>query len=299
MHYIILIPILFLFTGCAAFGPNGLRLVEPPVKNIDVAELSANLPPDKALLFQYRHTSIEPDSATSVDNTATLSPGAMKDLIGFGAGLGGDVGTYAVIKAAIEKNRDIETLVIIADSEDVVKLRASDNAAKIGSSQQTLDMLNRIVVEEPRVVTNVIVVTNVPPVVPDVPAPTNAVPVTGDEAFFRDLTWLRTDTTGPEAKVTKRLEFTSISPAGIRFQADSLADWGSAELVGVMCIAVKRGDGWEGGKFDNVRANTKDRDFKNVCGYINVCPRSGEPVRFWLLNYDGRQASNFIEINWP
>lgn len=299
MKSLILIPILFLLTGCAAFGPNGLRLVEPPVKNIDVAELSANLPPDKALLFQYRHTSIEPDSATSVDNTATLSPGAMKDLIGFGAGLGGDVGTYAVLKAAIEKNRDIETLVIIADSEDVVKMRASDNAAKLGPSQQTLDLMNRIVIEDPRVVTNVLVVTNTPPVVPDVPVPTNAVPVTGDEAFFRDLKWLRTDTTGPEAKVTKRLEFDSIAPAGIRFQADNLTDWANSVLVGVICIAVKRGDGWEGGKFDHVRADTTYKDFKNVCGYIGVCPRSGEPVRFWLLSYDGRQASNFIEVNWP
>ena len=299
MKNIILIPILFFLTGCAAFGPNGLRLVEPPVKNIDVAELSANLPPDKALLFQYRHTSIEPDSATSVDNAATLSPGAMKDLIGFGAGLGGDVGTYAVLKAAIEKNRDIETLVIIADSEDVVKMRASDNAAKLGPSQQTVDLLNRIAVEEPRVVTNVLVVTNAPPIVPDVPGPTNAVPVPEDEVFFRDLKWLRTDTTGPEARVTKKLEFTSISPAGIRFEADSLADWGNSELVGVMCIAVNRGGVWEGGKFDHVRAETRDRDFKNVCGYIGVCPRSGEPVRFWLLSYDGRQASNFIEVLWP
>lgn len=291
-----LLPLLML-TGCAAFGPNGLRLVEPPVKNIDVAELSANLPPDKALLFQYRHTSIEPDSATSVDNAATMTPAAMKDLIGFGAGLGGDLGAYAVVKAAIEKNRDIETLVVIADSEDVVRLRMSDNAAKVGASQQTLDVLNRMTVVEP-VLTNRVAATNAAPPVAEPSVQTNA-PVNGDEAFFRDLTWLRTDTTGPEARVTKRLAFTSISPAGIRFEADSLADWGKAELVGVMCIAVERGGRWEGGKFDHVRANTRDRDFNNVCGYINVCPRSGEPVRFWLLSYDGREASNVIEATWP
>ena len=289
---------LSLLTGCAAFGPNGLRLVEPPVKNIDVAELSANLPPDKALLFQYRHTTIEPDSATSVDNAATMTPAAMKDLIGFGAGLGGDLGAYAVVKAAIEKNRDIETLVVIADSEDVVRLRASDNAAKLGPSQQSLDVVNRVEMVEPVVITNrVVVVTNSPPLVAEPLYPTNT--PTSEEAFFRDLTWLRSDTTGPEAKVTKQLALKSISPAGIRFEADSLADWGNAELVGVMCIAVQRSGRWEGGKFDHVRADTTSRDFNNVCGYINVCPRSGEPVRFWLLSYDGRQASNVIDVNWP
>ncbi|HMO51238.1 MAG TPA: hypothetical protein PKA21_08940 [Kiritimatiellia bacterium] len=272
MKSLLALMVLFLMSGCAAFGPNGLRLVEPPVKNIDVAELSANLPPDKALLFQYRHMSIEPDSAVNVDNAATLSPGAMKDLIGFGAGLGGDLGAYAVLKSAIEKNRDIETLVVIADSDDVVKLRTSDNAAKIGSSQQSVDLLNHIVVEEPPAVTNAIVVTNAPPVVPEAGNPTNELPVNESEAFFRDLTWLRSDTTGPEAKVTKRLTFNSISPTGIRFQADPLADWGNAELVGVMCLAVQRGGRWEGGKFDHVRADTTSRDFNNVCGYINVCP---------------------------
>lgn len=131
--------------------------------------------------------------------------------------------------------------------------------------------------------------------------PPKDAPTTNDEAFFASLKWLRSDTTGPKAKVTKRLEFKSISSSDIKFKADDLSDWPKGQFQGVACIAVKRGllGGWEGGKFDHVRADTTSRDFKNLRGYIAVYPKSGETVRFWLLSYDGKQASNVIEVRWP
>lgn len=126
-----------------------------------------------------------------------------------------------------------------------------------------------------------------------------------DQAFFRALDWVRRDPAGPDATVTKSLRDVRITgPNRMTFVADSLADWPATGPIGdghgVMAIAAQNPDGtWRGGKFDHVRANTRERDFNNLCGYNPVCPQSGETVRFWLLSYDGRQASNVVEIEWP
>ncbi len=119
------------------------------------------------------------------------------------------------------------------------------------------------------------------------------------EQFFKELQWTRSDTTGPNAKVTKELRSAYAQSKHIRFTAESIGDWrGRGDLHGTANIAVKRNGVWKGGKFDHVRRSTTWRDSKNICGYQPVCPRVGEIVRFWLLSYDGQQATNYLEFVW-
>lgn len=311
-------------TGCAIGGAKGFRVVEPPVKAIDVAELSANIPPGKALLFDYRHISVSPDSATDINNSTDLTIGAFKELANFGAGLGADIGPYAVLNNAVQKNRDIGTTVIIADSADILEMRRSDNESKISPSQKTLDIDNQLVITEPQAPAPSLVIPDQEPdsVVPNPvqdlsdPSTPSDDPVLEDinqvineldpsQAFFQSLIWLRNDPSGPNATVTKSLENVRVTGGDIFFDLENIGDWPNENSPigpqghGVMCGAIKRGDTWVGGKFDHLRANTAQRDTKNLCGYLDVCPQSGDTVRLWALSYDGSQASNYAELTWP
>ncbi len=141
---------------------------------------------------------------------------------------------------------------------------------------------------------------------PAAQAPTTAVaavPVNGSESFFRGVRFRRSDPAAPNARVTKSLSNVSTSSRGVTFTMSDISDWpqtGPARgLYGVMMLAVFRNGAWEGGKFDHVRSNTTFRNFNNVGGYLPVQPVSGEPVRFWLTNYSGTEASNFVETTWP
>lgn len=124
-----------------------------------------------------------------------------------------------------------------------------------------------------------------------------------DEAFFRELNWLRSDPKAPNAKVTKRLYEVNITGSNrMTMKADDLGSWPVGvhqDTHGVIALAVMRNGRWEGGKFDHVRRNTTIRDFNNVGEYLPVTPISGEPVRFWLINYAGTEASNVVEKIWP
>lgn len=120
------------------------------------------------------------------------------------------------------------------------------------------------------------------------------------EAFFREVRWLRTDPAAPNARVTKNLGSLTVAPDGVSFVASDLGDWpAQGDAHGVMCLAVVRDGVWSGGKFDHVRRDTRFRNFNNVGGYLPVNPRSGEPVRFWIVNYPGTEATNFFETTWP
>jgi hypothetical protein len=122
----------------------------------------------------------------------------------------------------------------------------------------------------------------------------------GSEAFFRGLRWLRTDPSAPGAKVTKNLGGLSVSGDNVFFTMDDIGDWpNQGDTHGVMAMAVNRNGTWEGGKFDHVRRDTRQRDFKNIRGYLPVFPVSGERVRFWVINYPGTEASNYVETTWP
>lgn len=120
--------------------------------------------------------------------------------------------------------------------------------------------------------------------------------------FFSELVWLRTDTWGPRAQITKKLSNLRIYRDKITFTLDNIGDWPETgphpTLHGVMCAAIYRDGKWRGGKFDHLRATTTVRDFNNIGGYLVIQPKSGEAIRFWALSYDGTQASNVVEVNW-
>lgn len=124
--------------------------------------------------------------------------------------------------------------------------------------------------------------------------------VNDSETFFRGVRWLRSDPQGPNASVTKSLGNLSIRGDYVFFSMEDIGNWSSqGDTHGVMAMAVVRNGAWEGGKFDHVRRNTRQRDFKNIRGYLQVYPVSGEAVRFWVMNYEGTEASNYVETTWP
>lgn len=128
------------------------------------------------------------------------------------------------------------------------------------------------------------------------------------DPFFADLVWLRSN--GSSAKVTITLhEFNIVSSNFMTFRADNVGHWphkingkDKTALHGEVCLAVLRDGKWTGGKFDHTRADTRSRDFENVTGrhngYLPISPQRGDTVRFWLLSYDGKQASNYLESVW-
>ena len=136
---------------------------------------------------------------------------------------------------------------------------------------------------------------------PDTP-PT--APASDDEAFFRSVRWLRGDTTGPTARVTKRLDNLVLSGNRITFAPLDIPDWRTGslggDLVGVMCVAALRDGVWSGGKFEHIRNRMTSRDLVNVNnGYIHgLSLRRGEKIRLWILSYDGKQASNVVEVTY-
>jgi hypothetical protein len=63
-----------------------------------------------------------------------------------------------------------------------------------------------------------------------------------------------------------------------------------------------RADG-QGGKFDHVRRNSKQRDWKNVHGGYGAFrtlgePADGEACELWLVSYDGKQRVKVGDFKW-
>ena len=123
-----------------------------------------------------------------------------------------------------------------------------------------------------------------------------------DEAFFRDLNWLRNDPSGRDAKVTRDLQLRNLSASQVVVDLPDISGWPDgpwgADTKAIMCAAVERDGAWYGGKFEHVRPGQGERGLGNIGGYLKISPKRGEPVRFWLLSYDGRQATNVVEDVW-
>jgi hypothetical protein len=56
----------------------------------------------------------------------------------------------------------------------------------------------------------------------------------------------------------------------------------------------------KGGKFDHVRRNSKQRDWKNIHGGYggHVEPDNGEACELWLVSYDGKQRVKVGGFQW-
>jgi len=137
------------------------------------------------------------------------------------------------------------------------------------------------------------------------PEPTAQPTPEPDPTFLSEIVWLKRDVIGADAQVTKQLTGLTIDRRGIRFDPLQVADWPAGplggDLKGVMCIVAMRDGRWSGGKYEHIRHGMRDRHHDNIRnGYIeNFRPRSGEAVRFFILSYDGKQASNYVEVRWP
>ena len=140
---------------------------------------------------------------------------------------------------------------------------------------------------------------------PDVPEPeTPRPPATDDEAFFRSVRWLRNDPAAPNARVTKSFANVRLNGNRLTFDPLDVADWPSstigADLKGIIAVAALRDGQWTGGKFEHIRHRMTLRDLGNIHGgYIpGFSLRRGEALRFWIVSYDGREASNVVEVIW-
>jgi hypothetical protein len=140
------------------------------------------------------------------------------------------------------------------------------------------------------------------------PVPT-ATPTPEPESPVEDNLRVIKGVDGKNAQVTKQLRaFKIVNTNLMTYKADSLSDWpmqvhNGKQVYGEAQIFVLRDGVWTGGKFDHVHPNGDWRDFKNVVGehkdYLKITPVSGEPVRYRMVSYDGRQKTNMRESVWP
>lgn len=93
-----------------------------------------------------------------------------------------------------------------------------------------------------------------------------------------------------------------------RYRLSNRIPWGAFDkdkngrpIVGFVCMFVKDGDNWVGGKFDRTRPGTVSRDVGNIeNGYGKWKePRPGEPCVYGIFSNDGtKRCSNLEETTW-
>jgi hypothetical protein len=106
------------------------------------------------------------------------------------------------------------------------------------------------------------------------------------------------------AEITHTIKFERINANNIWWSGEN-TDWpiGSEPTCnGEAHAYVKRDGKWVGGKYDHVRPNTKQRDFKNIHnGYqiwATLKPIRGEIVAFMSISYDKTKRTNAIFAKW-
>jgi hypothetical protein len=124
------------------------------------------------------------------------------------------------------------------------------------------------------------------------------------ESFLKAARWLRHDPSGAGAKVVAELRGVRwVGGTNHQFDASGISGWPEGSMGpginAVCCLFVERNGTWEGGKYDWLRNPPTTRNTNNVGGYLAVSPRSGETVRFVLIDVRGRQATNYVEAVWP
>lgn len=129
-----------LMAGCS--GPSigsfqTFRAMEPKVKEIDVAELAANLEPGQAAFFQYRYRSMAPDLTETFGAEGEITAEALVKAMAAGAEMASSAasqGWEAAFRDAINKNRDMDVFLSIMESDHMrdVMLGKSANQIKPG-----------------------------------------------------------------------------------------------------------------------------------------------------------------------
>jgi len=302
-----------LLSGCAG-GFGLVRIMEPPMKDIDTAELAANLPKGKALHIDYNFESMQPKSSLSAGNDASLNLASITDLISYGAALQGADGTAKAFADIANKDRRIGVQITIADSDDIRAMRVSDNNTRLVQQGKIVDVVNRVVVTQTVPVTidpidpvdpPVVVTNTVPPVKPVDPAPVEPDPNADLDAISiagATLLGPHKNVDPAKAKITDVLTSVIVAFNGITMEYETQA-WPNNDspagdnIDGRVYIYWRDGDGLVGGHFDWKRPDTKDRTFTNIRnGYLSGRkPPVGAELWFVLVTNKGDRRTNVIK----
>lgn len=317
---LLLIPLILAActSGCAG-GFGLVRIMEPPLKEIDTAELAANLPTNKALHIAYDFQSMQPDSSLSAGNDANLNLGNITDLISFGAGMAAADSSAKAFADIANKDRRINVQITIADSPDIKEMRLSDNATRLVQQAKNVEVFNRLVLTQTvSVITAPLpplpgvanpptdpVATNAPPVDPEIPPelPDNSL----DQLDVRKAILLGTHArVNPSvAQTTRLLTKSDIDGGKVLLDYESLGwpdnDSGvGSDIDSRVYIFWKEGEQVYGGHFEWKRPGQKEKTLDNVFeGYLGRKPAPGSEVWFCLVKNDGTERTNVLKSNTP
>jgi hypothetical protein len=271
-----------------------VRAMEPPVRSIDVGELSANLPEGHGLLFEYGYRSLQPKGDIDIGNDAELTASSALALVQGGARIGADIGAYAVANQLVGKDRDLATTIIIAPGADIARMRESDNLARLIQSGRDVSLFDRLRIRPDPAADPDTAVTNSPP---EIDPPEE--PAVADGHIVRQIsTWY-----GGENFSRATLDTNYV------LQVSDGRDWSAApanwptdgDLQTMVCAAYQNAGGkWVGGKFDWNRINPSPRDFKHLAaGYKGwVAPPAGTELTLWAASIDGKRVSTTAKATY-
>jgi hypothetical protein len=301
-----------LMAGCAT--PLG-TVMEAPVDDMDVAEIAANLPDGKAMMYSHRYQSMQPNSTTKVGNDSSLTVEAAKDLVKFGNALGAADSTAKALADIGNKDRLIESTLVIADSPDIRAMRISDNKAAMIQNAKVVDVINNVTLVQDMDDDVQITITNpaepassnTPPVEPKPPGVVEPDPNASLDAISisgAKLLGPHKNVDPAKARITDVLANVTLSENGMTL--DYVArDWPDNDsgiggnIDGRVYMYWMDGDGLVGGHFDWKRPDAKSRDFKNIrTGYLDGRkPPVGSDVYIVLVTNKGDRRTNVIKAD--
>lgn len=129
----------FILSGCSSFNGGLVRVMEPPLKPVDLPELSANLPTGHAMHVEYGYRSVRPGSLTDVAGDVNAQMSALREGITIGRASGNNP-LKATPLALVEKDRDLAVSVTIGASKDVRDIVLAKEAGKLGQTDQLVEV---------------------------------------------------------------------------------------------------------------------------------------------------------------
>lgn len=131
-------------SGCSSINGKFIRVMEPPMKPLDVAEVAANLPQGHSMNVDYDYRSVKPGTLTQVGGDVDSAIDAFKE--GLSAGRGAANPLESTPLALVEKDRQLGMSVTIARSEDLVKIVQAKRQTQVVQAPETLDIAGDLTV---------------------------------------------------------------------------------------------------------------------------------------------------------
>ena len=180
-----------IITGCGVVSggkKDYFTILRPPIQNVDLSELAANLRDDQGLIIDYNTRSLQPGSDIVAGEGAQLTPELALNIYksGLAAGQSSD-DALKVLGEAIQKNRTVDMTITIAGSKELVQIVQANKGVvitpnvivrRLGEGSTLTNIVTKTP-ETPVVVTNpatpIVVVPEVeePVVIP----PVNVIPI--------------------------------------------------------------------------------------------------------------------------